>query len=229
MERTLLFGLAVSLLGAPLRGQQPPASATHHADVSVDFRVGTTGFGIQLAKLLTGHVALRVGGTYFSASTSKTQTDISYDANLKLHSFTALIDLSPGRRGGFHVTGGLATNPLTITAIGQPSPSGTFTINGNTYSSSQVGILTLQGKLRGAAPYLGFGFGTPARSGGALHLLFDLGGVIEKPTISLDATGAASNSQLATDLQAQAAQTQHDVKKYLKVYPVLSLGLGYRF
>jgi len=179
--------------------------------------------------LLTGHVALRVGGSYYSTSTSTSQTDISYDASFKLHTFTALIDLSPARRGSFHVTGGLATNPLTITAIGQPSSVDTFKINGDKYSSSQVGILTLQGKFRNAAPYLGFGFGTPASSGRALKLLFDLGGVLGKPTISLTSTGAASNAQLAADLQAQETKTQHDVRKYLKVYPVLSLGLGYRF
>ena len=229
-RRHELLGLAVSLLlGTPLPGQQPPAGATHHADVSVAFRVGTTGFGIQLAKLLTGHVALRVGGSYYSTSTTTSQTDISYDASFKLHTYMALIDLSPARRGSFHVTGGLATNPLTITAIGQPSSSDTFKINGHKYSSSQVGTLTLQGKFKNAGPYLGFGFGTPANTGSGLKLLFDLGAIITKPTISLTSTGAASNPQLAADLQAQETKTQHDVRKYLKVYPVLSLGLGYRF
>jgi len=42
-------------------------------------------------------------------------------------------------------------------------------------------------------------------------------------------TGAASNPDLASDLQAQSATTQHDVRTYLKVYPVLSFGVGYRF
>ena len=232
MKRALPFGLSVwLLLQASLQGQQPQPTegASHHTDMSVAVRVATTGFGIQLAKLLTGHVALRLGGSFFSVSSTKSQTDISYDASLKLHTFTALIDVSPGRRGSFHVTGGLATNPLTITATGVPSASDTFKINSNKYSSSQVGTLTLQGKLKGASPYLGFGFGTPANTGSGLKLLFDLGAIITKPTISLTATGAASNAQLASDLAAQEARTQHDVKKFLKVYPVLSLGLGYRF
>ena|SRR5438309_1480446 len=86
-----------------------------------------------------------------------------------------------------------------------------------------------KGKFKNAGPYLGFGFGTPANTGGGLKLLFDLGAIITKPTISLTSTGAASNAQLAADLQAQETKTQHDVRKYLKVYPVLSLGLGYRF
>ena len=229
MKQAARFGLVLALLrAAPLAGQEPTASG-HHTDVSVAFRLATTGFGVELAKLVTGHIALRLGGSYYSFSTSKSQTDISYDASLKLHSFTALFDLFPGRRGGFHVTGGLATNPLTIIGTGQPSASDTFQINGNKYSSSQVGTLTLGAKLKNANPYLGFGFGTTANRGSGLRLLFDLGGIITKPAISLTATGAASNPQLAADLQAQSAKTQQDVKKYLRVYPLLSLGLGYRF
>ncbi len=60
-----------------------------------------------------------------------------------------------------------------------------------------------------------------------MKFLFDLGAVIGEPTISLSATGAATN--LAPYLQAQAKKTQDDVDKYLKVYPVLAFGLAYRF
>jgi len=230
MKGGALFGFSLVLVGCPpLLGQQPAEPSAHHTDASVDFRVATTGFGGEVAKLLTGHVAARVGGSFFSASTTKSQSDISYDASLKLHTFSALLDLSPSRRGSFHVTGGLVTNPLTISATGQPSSSGTFTINGHTYTTSQVGTLIAEGKFPGASPYAGLGFGTPANTGGALKLLFDLGAVLGKPAISLTSTGAASNPQLASDLQVQQAKTQHDVRKYLKVYPVMSLGLGYRF
>ncbi len=230
MKRGALAGFAALLVGcAALAGQQPSEPAAHHTDASVDFRVATTGFGAEVAKLLTGHVAARVGGSFFSVSTTKSQSDISYDASLKLHTFSALLDLFPSRRGSFHVTGGLATNPLTISATGQPSSSGTFKINGHTYTTNQVGTLTAAGKFPGASPYAGLGFGTPANKGGALKFLFDLGAVLGKPTISLTSTGAATNPQLASDLQAEQAKTQHDVRRYLKVYPVLSLGLGYRF
>ncbi len=232
MNRALRFSLAILLLdSAPVAGQAPAEPATHHTDASVDVRVGTTGFGVELRKLLTGHLGARVGGSFFSFSTSKAQSDISYDASLKLHTFSALIDLFPGRRGSFHVTGGLVTNPLTITATGVPAASDSFRIHGTEYHASDVGTLTAEGKFRGASPYLGFGFGTPANEHKALKLLFDLGAVLGKPTISLSATGAACapGTACGNDLQAQQAQTQHDVRKYLKLFPVLSFGLGYRF
>jgi hypothetical protein len=76
---------------------------------------------------------------------------------------------------------------------------------------------------------VGLGFGTPAASHGALKLVMDIGAALGKPTIGLAATGAAGNPQLQADLDAQVAKTRTDVEKYAKVYPVLSLGLVYRF
>lgn len=61
-----------------------------------------------------------------------------------------------------------------------------------------------------------------------MSLLFDFGAVLGKPSVALDATGAASNPQLAADLQAQQTKTPHDLRKVFKVYPVLSLGIAYR-
>jgi hypothetical protein len=226
-----IAALAVTMLlpGAPLLAQEPSAAPTHHTDAAVNLRVGTTGFGGEVAKLLTRHFAARVGGSFYSWSTTKSQTDISYDASLKLHTFRALVDFFPSGRGSFHVTGGLVTNPLTISAVGVPAASDSFKIDTTKYSASQVGTLTGSGQFKGALPYLGVGWGTPASSGGALKVLFDLGAALGKPRVALNATGAATNAQLAAEIQAQQAKTQHDVRKFLKAYPVLDLGLGYRF
>lgn len=230
MSREPSLGLSAVLVScAALSGQGAPAAAAHHSDASIAVRVSTTGFGGEVAKQLTGHLAARIGGSGYSLNTNKSQSDISYDASLKLHSFSALINLSPSTRGSFHLATGFVTNPMTIAATGVPAPGGTFKINGTTYTTSQVGTLTLEGKFPGMRPYLGFGFGTPANTGAGLAPLLDFGAFLGKPTITLTATGAASNPQLAADLMAQETTTQHSVRKYLKVYPILSLGLGYRF
>jgi hypothetical protein len=222
--------LGLGYIGAPLAAQEPSQdlAPAHHSGISLAFRFLTLGFGLEAGKLLTDHLSARVGANYFKFSKSKTQSDISYDASLKLHAVSALLDLYPHGRGSFHFTGGLMTNPVTVTATGKPSSSGTFKINGNTYTTAQVGTLTATGKYPDVRPYLGLGFGTPAR-GGPLAFLFDLGAELGKPAVSLTATGGASNPQLAADLKAQADKTQHDVRKYAKVYPVVSLGLAYRF
>ncbi len=226
----VLAGL-VLCSGRELAAQQPsqPVAAETHKNISVAFRFLTLGLGAEVGRLLTSHLSARVGANYFKFSTSKAQSNISYDASLKLHAVSVLIDLYPGQRGSLHFTGGIMTNPVTITATGQPAPGGTFTINGHTYTTNEVGTLTAEGKFPSVSPYFGLGFGTPARKGGALAFLFDLGAAIGKPTITLTATNPGNNATLAADLQAQADTTQHDVRKYAKVYPVLSFGLAYRF
>jgi hypothetical protein len=147
--------------------------------------------------------------------------------HFKFKAFTALADLYPGKHGGFHLTGGLISNPLSFTGNGQPT-GGSFTINSHSYTAAQVGTLTATGKWPGVSPYLGLGFGSPAHRGGRIGILFDIGAGIGKAKLGLAATGASSNATLAADLEAQRAKTQKDVDK-IPVYPVISFGVAYHF
>jgi hypothetical protein len=115
-----------------------------------------------------------------------------------MQALSALLDLYPGRRGGFHLTAGVVTNPMTITGTAQPN-GGTYTINDVDYTSAQVGTLIAQARFPSASPYVGIGFGTPARNH-ALEVLFDIGAVIGQPTITMSATGAAADPALTGDL-----------------------------
>jgi hypothetical protein len=194
-------------------------------DLAIAGRIATTGYGLEVAKLLNGSVGLRAGFGYFRFSTSGSNSDIDYDIKARLHTVEALVDLFPSARGTFHFTAGMMTNPATVDMTGQPTGSGTFEINNHQYTAAQVGVLTGEGKFSSVLPYLGLGFGTPWGRRGAVKFRFDLGAAIGKPSISLSATGAASNPTLKADLEAQQATTQKDVRK-IPVFPVLSIGLA---
>lgn len=227
MASVLAGVLAVRSAAAPLPLAAQQGGTGSHADVSVAFRSLTLGFGLEIGKLVSDHFAVRAGANYFKVSTSATKSNVSYDASLKLHAVTGLVDFFPAARGSFHLTGGVITNPITVSGTGQPDATGNFTLNGHTYNTTQVGVLTGKAKYPDVGPYLGLGFGTPARKS-PVAFFFDLGAMIGQPSVTLAASGAAPGSQLATDLQAQADTTQHDIRKYAKVYPVISLGLAYR-
>lgn len=204
-------------------------AAKHGSDLSFGVRASTLGLGVEIAKLVMPHLGVRVGANTYSLNKNVDQSDVTFVAKLKMKALTALVDLYPASRGSFHLTGGLITNPVEITATGQPKANGTFTINNREYTTAQVGTLTGTGKWPKTSPYAGFGFGTPANSRAALKFVFDLGAALSKSTIALTATGASNNAQLQSDLNAQVAKTQQDVDKYAKVYPILSFGLAFRF
>jgi hypothetical protein len=223
----MLTGVAMPLAAQGTAGGA--GSSAHRTDVAVALRLSTLGVGLEVGKQLIDHLSVRVGANTGKFNRdNEEKTDITYDIHLKLKAVEALVDLYPGARGNFHFTTGLVTNPVTIDADGVPNASGEFKINGHTYNSAQVGVLTAEGKFPGASPYFGIGFGTPARKGGRIKFLFDLGASIGKPKISLSATGAASTPGLQADLDAQIVDTQKDLDK-IKLYPVLSFGLAYHF
>ncbi|MCA9769702.1 MAG: hypothetical protein KC485_12860, partial [Gemmatimonadetes bacterium] len=97
------------------------------------------------------------------------------------------------------------------------------------YTAAEVG--TVRGDVRwpGTLPYVGIGWGTPASRGGGIGFVFDLGVGIGAPTLGLSASSAVPGSTLAADVEAERRDIQDDIDRYLKVYPVLSLGLALRF
>jgi len=227
-----LFVIPAVLLAGPMTAaaaQAPSGQSDRRAsDVAIGARVSLLGFGAEVSKLLTSHVGVRVGGNLFSYTIQgEEQDNITYDGKAKWQSLSALLDLYPSPRGSFHLTGGLVTNPVKATVTGRPT-GGSFEINDNSYTAAEVGTLTGTGEFSSVMPYVGLGVGTAASNHGGFGFVFDLGVAIGKPTLSLTATGAANNAQLQSDLNAQIATTQQDLDK-VPVYPVLSLGVIYRF
>ena len=204
-----------------------PAPSSGSAN-SIGVRVGTLGIGLELSHLLSDHIGLRVGGNYFSQNRTQKVESTNYAATAKLQSFTGLLDWYPARRGAFHFSAGAVSNPLTLDGVGIPESGSVYTINGRDYTASQVGTFTLSAKYASVLPYAGLGFGTPAAKSHGIGVVFDIGAAIGKPTVVLNSSNAASTPGLAADLRAENAKALDSASK-LPVWPVLSLGLTYRF
>jgi hypothetical protein len=236
MRISSILALALLVGTTPLSAQatnksesrlQPLADqAGTAADVSVDLLFGILGTGLQIAKLVTPHVGIRAGGTYFSLNRTITQSDIEYNASLKLGSIKGLVDFFPGSRGAFHLSGGVLANLTKADITG--NCSGTIDINNNSYTCAQVGKLSGSLKFPSASPYVGLGVGTPAK-GSRVHFVMDLGVAYGEPTLVLAASNSGSNAQLAADVKAQRDKTQTDVNKYARFFPVIESGIGIRF
>ena len=120
------------------------------------------------------------------------------------------------------------TNPIEFTGVGKPNGS-SFEIDGVNYTAAQVGNLNTSAKFASVLPYVGIGFGTPANNHKGVKFLFDIGAAIGKPTLTLTASNAGSNAQLAQSVKNQETKTQADLQKYVKVFPSVSFGLAFAF
>jgi hypothetical protein len=198
-----------------------------HLDASIGIQAGTLGLGVQAGKLIFSHLGVRAGINLFNYGVNNSVSDVSYDARLRFQNIPVMLDLFPWSRGSFHFTGGVVFDQNRVTATGQPNESGDLTINNNTYTQAQVG--TFSGAIRypSTAGYAGIGFGTPARNS-LMEFTVDLGAMVSTPHVDLSASQEGSNPQLQSDVQAQQASTQHDVNRYAKIYPVISMGLAVR-
>ena len=78
------------------------------------------------------------------------------------------------------------------------------------------------------APYVGIGIGNPARAQRWIAML-DVGVVFQSATVTLDAVGAAADTEaFQSNLAQEEADLQEELDAY-ELYPVVTLILGYKF
>ena len=198
--------------------------------IGVTARIGTLGLGLDVTKSITPQIDARLGFNFGSAKSTRTDSGISYDANLNLSSFQLLGDYYPFG-GGFRVTGGLLSqsNKFSVTS---KADNGTYNINGNQFNVADMGTITGEYKYANSiAPYLGIGFGRQSTEGFGFNA--DLGVMFAgspKVTLrpSLTTTDPAIRAQVSAEVDNQARKTENDLKGF-NLYPVLSIGFSYGF
>lgn len=224
---------AAALLLACIAGAGMSVAAT--PDVALAVRAGTPGLGLDLDLGLSPSFGVRVGFAGFNIDHNLDTSDVNYAGRLKLRMVTGLLDWYV-LRGGFHLTAGIVSNDTRLDVVGEPS-QGSYTINGRTYASSQLG--SLDGELKfgnSVAPYVGLGWGNPAGEDGRIHFLFDIGAIYGgTPSVTLTAQcgpaappGSALCGQAQSDVAAEEARLRQKAD-FLRWYPVASLGIAVRF
>ena len=221
MRKRLLVGCAVP---AMIFCATPVFAGT--GDFGVGVKAGSLGAGAELSKAFSDKFSIGLGINSYKYKTAKTESNVDYDFKFELQSVSLLGNYHPFG-GVFRFTGGVLYNNNELKLDGKPSAGSTYNINGVTYSASQVGTLTGALTFNKTAPYLGIGWGN--RPGGKLGLSADIGVLYQgSPSLSLNATGALSDPTLASDLEQERKSAESDLNN-LKWYPVLSVGLYFRF
>ena len=199
-------------------------SSSSHAGIGITGRAGSLGLSVEVTQSLVPMVNVRGGINWFNYDFDGTESGVHYDMDLKLQSFTALIDFHPIPLMSFRLSGGIVFNSNGVDMVSD-QVSGTINVGGTDYPVSDVGNLTGKADFKATAPYFGIGWGNAASS--RIGLAIDLGVALQgSPQIELTATG-----ELATDPSFQASLNQEvleleDEFSWFKYYPVISVGLS---
>jgi hypothetical protein len=240
--------LASEALPPEAAGGLPPQNAgganTEHK-IALGLRVsGYLGVGLDGAVEVTRKSNIRLGFNFFNYSFTESKDGIGYDSELHLRSGDLLYDWFP-LGSGFHLSGGLLYNRNVIKANPSVPAGETFTLGGVPYVSQPSNPIYGSGEVymgNKVAPMglVGWGNLIP-RTGRHLSVNFEIGAAfVGAPRSSLVLSGGACvpstplcvdtayDPVILTNIAAEEKQINNGVS-FLKVLPVVSAEIGYRF
>jgi hypothetical protein len=191
-------------------------------------KVGTLGYGGDLTIPVTSNINARVGLNKLDLDYDDQEFgDNNYDISVDLSSFTAMADWHIFD-DTFRISGGVISMDNKFKMNCRPSED--IDIGDNTYTPAEAGTLTGRTDMDDLVPYVGIGWGSPFNSSSRLGFTCDLGVAFTKaPHVSLSANGTkSSDSTFQADLEKERKDMEDDLD-FLTFYPVISVGLFFRF
>jgi hypothetical protein len=228
MSRTM-WGWAVTAAGLMMvQGvfAAPAAPVDDSATgIGLTAKVGTLGLGADLTVGVNHYLGLRLevnGGSY---SDTYEDDDGSIKGDIEWLTYGALLDLYPAG-GGFRISaGGLANkNKVKLSA----DVTDTVDLDGHGYWLSD---LHGEATFNELAPYVGIGYGNAVGAGQRWHFACDFGVMFQgEPEITASATASdpAIQGEVNRALDREVEDIQDDANAF-KYYPVISVGVSYKF
>jgi hypothetical protein len=199
--------------------------------VAVGVHAGTTGFGVEGQFRATDRINLRAAGDFFKYDEEFSTDDVNYAGEIDFQTASAFVDLHP------------FNNPVFVSAgayVGERTVGFSATSNRDAeigtvvFTAAQIGTLTGQADFGDFAPFVGVGFNNTFRTRGPIGFKAVVGAAFgEDPTVTLRRTGGvtllpAVQTLFDTELRKEERELAEDAKD-LKTFPVVQVGLSYRF
>ena len=196
--------------------------------LAVGVRVGTLGFGGELAYDLNEKVVLRGGLGAFPVDYDGEFDGVEYKVTPPSLMMNLGIDLYP-TGGSFRLMAGLLYRDGDFNAeTGSLADyEGSLEIGDGVYDQdgSLGGIIS----SRSTAPFVGVGFGRHTSSGFGVFMDFGLA-FVGDPDVTLSASGPIEFVPgIEEDLEKEARAIEEDADAYLRYWPILSIGVRLPF
>jgi hypothetical protein len=212
-------------------------AACARAEVALGGKAGSLGLGLELTVGLSPQWNARIGANGFNYTDDRRKAGhLEYDATAKLRTGTALLDWHPGGHG-FRLSGGLVYNDTHIDGTSLVPASGNYDIGGIPVPVSLVGTLSGRIDFDRVVPYLGLGWGNAVSQDRKVGFFVDAGAIFQgrgKVTLTpnIPAGSPLNNPTARAALDILLRQEERNVEKDVAdytVYPVVAIGLSYRF
>ena len=228
-----LMALVCSVSVSTAAAQTAPAQGS----LEVGLHGSTLGLGASLGFGISDRISARAMFNMFELDYDETESGNEYEGDLDLQSLGLVADWHPVGNG-LRLTGGVFLNDNEVSARAE----GTLDFNETDYQDARLDVRMDFERL---APYFGVGWASGYGEPG-LGFAFDVGLLYQQsPRVSgsgnagdcsfevsrsgdASVTGANCLPGLAADLEAEHADLANALDDF-RWYPVLSLGLSYRF
>lgn len=203
-------------------------AAAADGDFAVTGGIGTIGGALEGQYQVNELFQLRAGVNYLTFDETIDVDDISYDGDLDFSGFGAFVDVHPFG-GSFFVTGGAYAGEKSIDLIASSTVS--VDIGGMTFTPAEYGRLEGDVSFDDVAPFLGLGFDTTFEGSGPIgfHILAGAA-MFGSGDVTLEAVGGTLSNDpiLQAELQQEIQDIEDEIEDY-ELWPVVQLGLSYRF
>lgn len=219
-----------------------PRTMKRFSTFALGFKANTLGAGVELATPISRSFNLRAGVNLFTFAYPFNIDGIDYNADLHFRSGQVSLDWFP-EHGGFHVSPGLVYLQNNLSAIAGVPPGQYFELGSQGFTNSVDdpfnGTATVVYPRR-IAPMLMLGFSNILpRNGKHFSMPYEFGVVYTgdaRVDVKLNGTACtyegcfdvAKNPEAQKSLQEEIDKLNHSLKSF-PVYPIISLGLAYRF
>jgi hypothetical protein len=229
--------------GAPAVSPANTNSSSMADRFGVGVKLSLLGGGVEAAARVTHRTNVRAGFNMFSYSRGFNKDGIAYDGQIGFKTIEAHYDIFPFA-GGFHVSPGVliyAGTPISATAKVDGGQS--FTLGGTQYTSDPSAPITGSGsiKFNRVAPMATIGWGNLVSRKETKHFSVpvELGIAFQgSPKAALALAGnacntlgcynAASDPTIQSNVQSEQSKLNNSMS-FFKVYPIISVGFGYKF
>lgn len=244
MEHTKTTSFFKALLTAgALFAVSGAANAEGVTNLSIATRVSTLGVGVELKYQFHEKFNGRFVVNEYDADYNETNSGNQYNGDFNLSTYGLIADWHP-TGNGFRLSAGVYSNSNGLIAR---TDGNMFTFDGQQY----IGNARATVDFKSLAPYAGLGWSSQKDNGWSFD--FEIGALFQGDTelrasgnagpcnFSVNASGVATvggvgacttsgvtQAEFTADIEAEHRELEDDLND-LKVYPVVSIGIQYRF